>query len=361
MKNHKQILEKEYLNRQDIISLLKLDKENVKDLFNKSTEIKHKYVGNKVYYRGLIELSNICKKDCYYCGIRRSNKNINRYELNEKQILDAAKYAFDNKFGSIVLQGGERSDKIFVDRITDLLEKIKILSKGKIGVTLSLGEQTYGVYKTWQKAGAHRYLLRIEEINRDLYKKLHPKNDLHSFDKRIETLKMIQKAGYQTGTGVMIGLPFQTVENLADNLIYFRDFDIDMVGMGPYIEHEDTPLFEYKDSLWSLDERFFMSLKMVAILRLIMKDINIAATTALQTIDPIGREKAIKIGANIIMPNVTPGIVRKDYLLYENKPCTDENADDCLDCLKTRLKLVNADVGFDEWCDSKPYYARIKK
>lgn len=361
MSNYKQILQKDFLGKQDIITLLSLDKNQAIDLFDKSSEIKQKYVGNKVYYRGLVEISNICKKDCYYCGIRRSNKNVSRYDLGEKQILDAATYAYENKFGSLVLQGGERTDNIFVDRITDLLEKISKLSDGKLGVTLSLGEQTLEVYKKWKKAGAHRYLMRVEEANRELYEKLHPANNLHSFDERLAALKRIQDVGFQTGTGVMIGLPFQTVEHLAEDLIFLREFDIDMVGMGPYIEHEDTPLYKYKDQLWSLKERLFMSFKMYAVLRIMMKDINIAATTALQTIDPIGRERAIKIGANILMPNVTPGIVRKNYLLYENKPCVDENADDCLDCLETRLKLVNAEVGFNEWGDSKHFFERTNK
>lgn len=359
MQNYIQILEKEFFDKRDIIELLSLKKEQAFDLFKKAEEIKIKYVGNKVYYRGLIEMTNICKKDCYYCGIRRNNKNVGRYELGDKQILEAAKYSYKNRFGSLVIQGGERSDKVFVERVTSLLEQIRDMTNGKLGITLSLGEQTSEVYKRWRKAGAHRYLLRIEESNRELYKKLHPDNNLHSFEERLAALKRIQDAGYQTGTGVMIGLPFQTVEHLADDLLFFRDFDIDMVGMGPYIEHEDTPLYKYRDELWTLEERLFMSFKMYAILRIMMKDINIAATTALQTIDPIGREKVIRFAANVIMPNVTPGVVRKNYLLYENKPCVDEGADDCLDCLKTRLKLVNAEIGFGEWGDSKHYFNRV--
>ncbi len=354
------ILAKKFLEKDDIIFLLSLNRDEATELFDHSSKIKLEQVGNKVYYRGIIEFSNICKKDCYYCGIRRSNKNVNRYELGEKQIIDAAKYAYENKFGSIVLQSGERTDKNFTEKITRILLKIKELSNGKLGVTLSLGEQTEDIYKQWFDAGAHRYLLRIEESNKDLYKKLHPQNDLHSFENRLKALKALQKTGYQTGTGVMIGLPFQTIENLADNLLFFRDFDIDMVGMGPYIEHEDTPLYKYRKSLWTLQDRLFMSFKMIAVLRIIMPDINIAATTALQAIDPIGRERAIKIGANVLMPNITPAIVRKNYFLYENKPCTDENADDCLDCLKTRLKLVNAVFAENEWGDSKHFFKRTK-
>ncbi len=353
------ILQKKHLNKNDIIKLLSLDQKNVQLLFEHSAKTKLDYVGNNVYYRGIIEFSNICGKNCYYCGIRSSNKNVKRYNLTDEQILEAAKYAYENKFGSLVLQSGELNNKKFTNRVTRLLKKIKELSNGKLGITLSVGEQSEKTYNEWKKAGAHRYLLRIEEYNKNLYKKFHPDNEIHSYKKRLEALKLIQKAGYQTGTGVMIGLPFQKVEHLADDLIFFRDFDIDMVGMGPYIEHENTPLYKYKNQLWSLKERFFMALKMVAVLRLIMKDINIAATTALQTIDPIGREKAIKIGANVLMPNITPAIVRKNYLLYENKPCTDENADDCLECLKTRLKLVDAKFAENQWGDSKHFFKRI--
>ncbi len=360
MDSYLQILEKDFLNRNDIITLLSLNKEQAKNLFKKSEEIKLKYVGNKVYYRGLIEMSNICRKDCYYCGIRRSNKKVSRYELEDKQILDACEYCYKNDFGSIVLQGGERNDKIFVDRISNLLKEIKKLSNNELGVTLSLGEQTLETFKKWKEAGVHRYLLRIEESNRDLYKKLHPDNQIHSFDERLESLYYLKETGYQVGSGFMIGLPFQTVENLADDLIFLQNFDIDMVGMGPYIEHKDTPLYKYKAQLWSLEERLFMSFKMYAVLRIMMKDINIAATTALQTIDPMGRERVIRFAANVLMPNVTPAVVRKNYQLYENKPCTDEGADDCLDCLKSRLKLVNAEIGLNEWGDSKHYYNRNK-
>jgi len=361
MQKVKQILNKKYLTKEDIVYLLSLNRNDAKPLFEKSTEIKNKNLGNKVFYRGLIEFSNICRKNCYYCGIRRSNKKVERFDLTDQEIIACAQYSYDNNFGSLVLQSGERNDKVFVQRITRLLKQIQKLSNGELHVTLSLGEQTEETYKQWMDAGAHRYLIRIEESNRDLYYQLHPKDDVHSFDERIKALKTLQKLGYQTGTGVMIGLPNQTIEDLANDLIFFRDFNIDMIGMGPYIEHEDTPLYQQKDKLLPLEERLFLSFKMIAILRIIMPDINIAATTAMQAIDPVGREKAIRIGANVIMPNVTPGMVRKNYLLYENKPCTDENADDCLDCLKTRLQLVGAEFAANEWGDSKHYFKRTGK
>ncbi len=227
----------------------------------------------------------------------------------------------------------------------------------QLGVTISLGEQKDDVYREWFDAGAHRYLLRIEASDNELYRKLHP-SAMHSFERRLKCLRSLQSIGYQTGTGVMIGLPFQTLENLADDLLFMKDFDIDMVGMGPYIEHANTPLAAHSSTLLPLSERFDLSLKMIAVLRILMKDINIAAATALQAIDPLGREKAIKIGANIIMPNITPGVYRDNYALYENKPCTDDAAEDCKSCLEARLHLADADIGYNEWGDSKHYFKR---
>jgi biotin synthase len=207
-------------------------------------------------------------------------------------------------------------------------------------------------------AGAHRYLLRIEVSNPELYGKLHPNDRHHDYNERIGALRRLRKTGYQVGTGVMIGLPFQTLPDLADDLLFFREFDIDMAGMGPYIEHEDTPLFRFRNELLPLRERFLLSLKMVALLRILMKDINIAATTAMQAIDPQGREKALLVGANVIMPNLTPLKYRQDYLLYENKPCLDEESEECKSCLEARIALAGDEIGYGEWGDSKHFNRR---
>lgn len=357
-KSVKEILKEGSFSNDDIVQLLKAEGDNLTELFRESARIKQENSGNKVYYRGLIEFSNICEKDCYYCGIRRSNKELDRYNLSDSEILDAARYAYDNRYGSVVLQSGELSNPRFTARITRLLKEIKKLSDGKLGITISLGEQTEEVYREWFEAGAHRYLLRIEASSPELYSKLHPGDSLHDYHRRLECLQLLRKTGYQTGTGVMIGLPFQTYKDLAGDLLFMKEMDIDMVGMGPYIEHENTPLSGHKAELLPLEERFRLSLKMIAILRIIMKDINIAASTALQAIDPMGREKAIQVGANIIMPNITPGIYRNSYKLYENKPCTDESADDCKGCLEARLKMVDAEPAWDEWGDSKHFHRR---
>jgi biotin synthase len=275
--------------------------------------------------------------------------------------MSAVKFAHDKNYGSVVLQSGERNDKQFIEKVERLLKKIYQISNGELGVTLSLGEQTKETYKRWQDSGARRYLLRIESTNKELFYKIHPNDEYHNFEKRLEALQTLNDLGYQTGTGVMIGLPHQTIEDLANDLLFFKNNDIDMVGMGPYIEHSDTPMFSEKHLLLPLNERFNLSLKMIAILRILMKDINIAAATALQAIDPIGREKAIKIGANIIMPNITPTENRKNYLLYQNKPCTDEGAEDCTECLEARIYISGDEIGYGKSGDSKHFFSRMKK
>lgn len=345
----------------DLVAMLNATVEEQKLLFRESARIRDAHVGKKVYFRGLIEFSNKCSKDCYYCGIRKSNKKVARYELSDEEILKAAKYAHEQHYGSIVIQGGEIASPSFTLRIENLLKQIKQLSGNSLGITLSLGEQSRETYERWRVAGAHRYLLRIETSDRELYRKIHPGDAKHNFDTRYDCLRTLQELDYQTGTGVMIGLPFQTAEHLANDLLFMKSFDVDMVGMGPYIEHHDTPLYAFRDALLPIRERFELGLKMIAALRILMKDINIAAATALQAIDPLGREKAVKIGANVIMPNVTPGLFRNDYALYENKPCTDEDPEDCTNCLDARIHLADGVIGYGEWGDSLHYANRMAR
>ncbi|MCX6248625.1 MAG: [FeFe] hydrogenase H-cluster radical SAM maturase HydE [Bacteroidetes bacterium] len=354
------ILNKSTFSKEDLVKLLSADEQESRKIYERSKAVKAEQVGRKVYFRGLIEYSNYCSKNCLYCGIRAGNSRYIRYEMTDEEVMEAATYAFENKFASIVIQSGERNDRKFIDTIERLLKEIHRMSDGRLHVTLSLGEQTEETYRKWFAAGAHRYLLRIEVSNPDLYKKLHPADRHHDYNERLEALRRLRRAGYQVGTGVMIGLPFQTLSDLADDLIFFRDFDIDMAGMGPYIEHEDTPLYQFRNELLPLRERFLLSLKMVALLRIMMKDINIAATTAMQTIDPQGREKALLIGANVIMPNLTPVKYRQNYLLYENKPCLDEEAEECKSCLEARIALAGDEIGYGEWGDSKHFKRRTE-
>ena len=324
-------------------------------LYAEANAVKTSTIGNNVYLRGLIEFSNICCKNCYYCGIRSDNKEVNRYELSDEEVLDAVKFAWENRYGSVVLQSGEQQSTHFTERITRLLHEIKVSTNNEIGITLSCGEQTAETYKEWYKAGAHRYLLRIETSSRELYSKLHPNDTRHSYDARLEAIRLLREEGYQVGTGVMIGLPFQTIDNLADDLLFFQSMNIDMVGMGPYLEHSQTPLYRYRNFLLPPEKRLELALKMVATLRLLMPDINIAATTALQVLHPEGREMAVFAGANIIMPNITLTKFRSDYLIYEHKPNVNDDAAISKSKLEQTLQTSGITIGYSEWGDSKHF------
>jgi biotin synthase len=340
--------------KENIIELLEeKDQNRVQQLYDDAFRTKIDNVGNKVYLRGLVEITNICRKNCLYCGIRRDNPSNDRYEIDIEDVIPAARFAYEQGYGSMVIQGGERHDKKFRDKITSILKEVrKISSESPLGITLSLGEQPFDVYQEWFEAGAHRYLLRIESSTQELFEKIHPVDESHSFQTRLTALEELRRAGYQVGTGVMIGLPFQTLGHLADDLLFFKSFDIDMCGMGPYLEHSQTPLYQYKDLLIPKEERLELSLKMVAILRLMMPKINIAATTAMQSIDPAGREKAILAGANVIMPNLTLTEVRGDYSIYENKPGVGEDASITSSSLERMLQNAGIPIGYNEWGDS---------
>jgi biotin synthase len=357
------VLEQEQFTKDDLIYLMSLKKqEDLEKLYKRAYQIKEKYIGKKAYYRGLIEFSNKCIKDCYYCGIRLSNKNTERFDMTISEIIEMAKWAYDNNYGSITLQSGERQDPEFTDFVEEAIIKIKEISNGELGLTLCLGEQTEETYRRWFAAGGHRYLLRIETTNQELYSKIHPNNERHSYEKRVGCLKTLKKIGYQVGTGVMIGLPNQTEEDMVDDILFFKEMDIDMIGMGPYVVHKDTPLGakvieEGKDTEIDKYTRFIYGLKMIAIARIFLKDVNIAATTALQALNPLGRELGLKAGGNILMPIITIPEHREKYQLYDNKPCLDDNADECKSCLTGRVRSVGDTVGFGEWGDS-PHFKK---
>lgn len=358
MESVQKILQKDSWSRDDLVILLSADETGSSLIYDRAAEIRKECVGNSAYFRGLIEYSNHCMKNCFYCGIRSANTTLARYTMTDDEVLQAARFALKNGYASIVLQSGERTDEPFASKIEQLIREVHQVTGGKLHVTLSLGEQSLETYQSWFEAGAHRYLLRIEVSDAGLYSKLHPEDGLHSFPRRMAALKDLRAIGYQTGTGVMIGLPFQTIPDLADDLVFFRDIDIDMVGMGPYIEHPNTPLYAHRHLLPPLRERFSLSLKMIALLRIMMKDINIAAATALQAIDPFGREQALRVGANVIMPNLTPVKYRQAYQLYANKPCLDEDAAACKGCLETRIRMVGNSIAYGAWGDSVHYKRR---
>ena len=292
-------------------------------LFATALELKRKLFGNLVNLRGLIEFSNICTRNCFYCGIRRSNSKVSRYTMSEAEIIHSAALASEFGYGAVVLQSGERSDLEFTRQVTRLIEKINALPKPP-AITLSCGEQSLKTYREWVAAGAKRYLLRIESSSPEIFSAIHPAES--TLADRKAALRRIRKAGFQTGTGVMIGLPGQTLHHLAKDIKFFRDIDVDMIGMGPFLPQSDTPLGNAPDDPETVSRRFSWALRMIAVTRLVLKDVNIASTTALQALDPEnGREKGLLAGANVIMPNVGEVNYRRDYQLYNGKPALDEN------------------------------------
>lgn len=354
-----EILEKEFLEKEDIVRLLATRDDEMKALLNKALEVKLNRLDNYVHLRGLIELSNICRKSCLYCGVRRDNGKVERYTISEDQAVECARLAQQLGYGSVAIQSGERNDPEFVEMITRIVRRIKEIDNGSLGITLSLGEQSEATYRQWFEAGAHRYLLRIESSNEELYYRIHPRDERHDFHRRLDCIDALMSIGYQTGTGVMVGLPFQTLDILADDLLFFRKKDVAMVGMGPYIPHPDTPLYAHADMIPPAKERMDLTLKMIAILRLMMPEINMVAATANQTIDPLGREKAITAGANVIMPNLTPNEYREDYLIYPDKACVGDKPEECFSCLDLRMKAIKHEILYNAWGDSVAFTKKM--
>ncbi|MHC4874206.1 MAG: [FeFe] hydrogenase H-cluster radical SAM maturase HydE, partial [Planctomycetota bacterium] len=274
--------------------------------------------------------------------------------MTKDEVVNCAKQALDMEYGSVVMQSGERSDPEYVDFVEECLKEIKNISNGKLGITLSLGEQERDTYRRWYDAGAHRYLLRIESSSEKLYKTLHPED--HSFAERKKCLDYLRDEGYQVGTGVLTGIPGQSYQDLVNDIMFFKEQDIDMIGMGPYIMHPATPMASSIANQNAADQ-LLKALKMIACVRLAMPDINIAATTALQALDPQGREKGLKAGANVIMPNLTDTKYRESYKLYDGKPCLDENATQCRGCLEGRITGIGESISYNEWGDS-PHFEK---
>lgn len=329
---------------------------DARELFAAAYAVKAREVGRCVSLRGLVEFGNVCEKDCYYCGIRRGNGKVRRYRMGADEILRAAEWAFRAGYGSVVLQSGELGGAANAEFVADVLRRIRALCGEGFGITLSLGEQPEETYRLWKESGAHRYLLRIETSNPDLYARLHPAD--HSWERRRECLRALRRCGYQVGSGVMCGLPGQTVEDLAGDIEFFAEEDLDMIGMGPYIPHADTPLGAGVP--WTPEAaaaRLELGLRMIAATRLHLHDVNIAAATALQALDPEGREKGLLAGANVVMPNVTAVRYRADYQLYAGKPCLDENSELCRGCLARRIEGIGETVNWNKRGDS-PHWGK---
>ena len=282
-------------------------------LFAAAAEVKRRVGKTEVLPRGLIECSNVCAKDCLYCGIRKSNAKVPRYRLSEEDALAGVAEARRRGYPAVAFQAGE----VEGEANTRYYERLLAGCRG-LEVTLSLGEQTEDVYRRWRDAGAMRYLIRVETSNRELYGRLHPA--VCSFDRRVACIRALKRLGYVTGTGVMIGLPGQTADDLARDIVFFGDMDADMVGMGPYIPHPDTPLATRHPLNLSPPQLLNLSLRMIALTRLYLHDVNIVAATALEALDPArGRKRGIAAGANVVMPNVTPPAARAKYDLYPGK------------------------------------------
>ena len=310
------------LSRDELVALLGLaDPGEIAALHAAAYAVKVRHSGRLVSLRGIIEMGNVCAKDCYYCGIRKGNDCVGRFELDEEAVLRAVRRNIDLRYGSLVLQSGEIASEKHTAFIERILRKIDELGGGAIGVTLSLGEQSEETYARWRAAGAHRYLLRIETSSPELYAKLHPAD--HSFERRVDCLRLLRKCGYQVGSGVMSGLPGQTLDDLAGDILFFRDLDLDMIGMGPYIPHPQAVL---PQPIPDVATRVALTLRMIAATRLALPTVNIAATTALQTLAADGLVQGLRHGANVVMPQATPLRVRQQYTLYDGKACLDDSA-----------------------------------
>ena len=326
------------LTREEIITLLEnRDSEIQSELAKKASEAAKKHYGNKVFVRGLIEFTNYCRNDCYYCGIRCGNKNAERYRLSRDEIVECASYGYGLGFRTIVLQGGE--DMFYTDdMMVDIIKSIKEVHPD-VAVTLSIGEKSYESYKAFFDAGADRYLLRHETADVNHYSKLHPKN--LSAENRQQCLYNLKKIGFQTGAGFMVGSPYQTTENIADDLLFLKKLDPEMIGIGPFIPHKDTVFADGKAGDLNL------TLFLLSVIRLMLPTVLLPATTALGTINPRGRELGILAGANVVMPNLSPVGVRKKYALYDNKICTGEEAAECMNCLKNRINSIGYEIVTD--------------
>lgn len=318
------------LVKKEIIKLLK-DSEYDNELFEAADRVRKKYVGDEVHLRGLIEFSNICKRNCLYCGLRASNKNLKRYRLSPDEIIELASKAAVYGYKTVVMQSGE-DEYYTIDRMKYIISNIK---KMGLAITISIGEKTFEEYKAYKEVGADRYLIRIETTDSKLYEAMDPGM---SHEERKRCLRDLKTLGYEVGSGCLVGLPNQTIESLADDILFFKEIGADMIGIGPFIPNEDTPLKDEKGG------DFTMSLKVMALTRLILPDINIPATTAMESLNKNGRIVALQSGANVVMPNVTEGEYRKLYALYPGKICTGDTPSHCRDSITGKIQDIGRTV-----------------
>ena len=323
------------LSDDELIALINTDDSEAAELLRcRADEVRQRYYGKKVFLRGLIEISSICKNDCYYCGIRKSNKEAERYRLDKEKIMLCAENGYELGFRTFVMQGGEDgyfNDDIMCGIISSLKEKYP-----DCAVTLSLGERSYESYRRMREAGADRYLLRHETADNELYRRLHP--ETMSLENRKKCLYDLKELGYQVGSGFMVGVPYQTSENIVSDLRFLQELQPQMIGIGPFVPHHATQFADEKGGTLEL------TLRLLGILRLMFPKVLLPATTALGTISPNGRELGLKTGCNVVMPNLSPTDVRKKYELYDNKICTGEEAAECRVCLQRRIELAGYEI-----------------
>lgn len=325
------------LNKEEWVCLIENGEKIKEYIFEKARKIADNFYGKKVFIRGLIEFTNYCRNDCLYCGIRRSNEKVNRYRLTEDEIFECCKEGYELGFRTFVLQGGE--DMYFTDEMM-----VKIISGIKekypdCALTLSVGERNKETYEKYYRAGADRFLLRHETANECHYAKLHPEK--LTLKNRMKCLYDLKDIGFQTGCGMMIGSPYQTSENLAEDMIFLSEFKPHMVGMGPFVSHKDTPFADFENGSSN------KTILMLGLTRIMLPEVLLPATTALGTVDGSGREKAVLAGANVVMPNLSPLSVRKKYMLYDNKISTGDEAAESLNSLKARMKKIGYEISHE--------------
>lgn len=318
------------LTHADIVNLLTTVPAS--EVYARADEVRQATLGSDVHLRGLIEFSNYCRNDCLYCGIRRGNSDVTRYRMDDDELVETARRAADIGFQTIVLQSGE---DLHYDqaRMCRIIERIKAMD---VALTLSIGERDYKDYETWRNAGADRYLMRIETTDQALYHRLNPGM---SWQRRHECLLMIKELGYELGSGIMVGQPGQSVESIADDLLYLKDIGVDMAGIGPFIPHPGTPLAGEQGGTLE------MALRTMAVMRLLLPDINIPATTAMESLHPQGRIMALQAGANVVMPNVTEGEYRRLYELYPGKICVNDTPIHCRTCIGLKIQSIGRTIG----------------
>jgi len=337
-----------HLSKLEILQWLREKRPSaLQDLFVCADSVRKQFVGDAVHLRGLIEISSHCQRQCMYCGLRRANRSLTRYRMSRDEILCCAREAVTLGYGTVVMQAGE-DDALTVDWIAEIVRWIK--NETPLAVTLSLGERIVNDLQLWRDAGADRYLLRFETSDLKLFRAIHPDKYPGSPD-RLALLRRVKQLGYQAGGGVMVGIPGQSFETLADDVLTFRDLDLDMIGIGPYIPHPATPLGAGKlrppiDPDQQVPATEEMVYKMVALARLVCPTTNIPSTTALATINKThGRKQGLLVGANVVMPNLTPVKYRALYQIYPAKACIDESATDCNQCLRGQITSMGRFAG----------------